>query len=409
MEIRLKVSKAMPESEYRIIRVPKALRDKYRLDLGGFINLRTKSGALITLQIEPAFEYDLKFDDSYAFLTENVFNSLKLDNISENCEINVVNNITLGCDPEFFLINVEDGKLLHTNRYFRKRLSDIGYDHGGLVAEFRPAAHEDENVVCDNLFKLICEARRQINENSTGYKDPRSVMQYGASHFRYFGQHAATAGFHLHYGIPRTILDETQRTKPILNQIVKCLDYYLGIPAMIPEGTKDSYRRADQNANYGKPGEYRRQLGFGTLEYRVPGGNLLRHPILSKGILGLGAIVVEDVISRIKEHTNGFKSLEKMTSLAHLRELYPHVVNAEEIFSIVCSKSTEGAYKHIDTIIDDVGQMVGFEKRKKSIEEFFSCITSKKFLFGHNIENNWQLYYQGGSTNAKFAKHVDIL
>lgn len=403
MEIRLKVSKAMSENEYRTIRIPKALREKYNLDLGGFINLRTKGGTLMTLQVEHAFEYDLKFDDSCAFLTEEVFNSLDLGNINENHEINVVNNITLGCDPEFFLVHAKNGKLLHSNRYFSRRLSKIGYDHGGLVGELRPAADEDENIVCNNLFNLLCEAREQINENNSKYIDPELVMMYGASHFKYFGEYAATTGFHLHYGIPKNILDETHRTKAVLNQIVKCLDYYLGIPAIIPEGTEDSYRRADQKAAYGKPGEYRRQLGFGTLEYRVPGGNLLRHPVLSRGILGLGAIVIEDVISRIKEYTNGFKSLEKMASLEHLRELYPHVVNAKDIFSIVCSPSTKGAYDHIDTIIDDVGQMVGFEKRKKSIEAFFRCITNKEFLFGNNIETNWGTYYQGGNTNAKFA------
>jgi len=403
MEISLKVSKAMPETEHRLIRVPKTLREEHKLDLGGFVNLRSKGGALITLQIEPAYEYDIKFSNLCAYLTEETFNSLELDNICENQEIATVNNITLGCDPEFFLVNIEDGKLLHPNRYFKKKLSSIGYDHGGLVAELRPAANEDENTVCNSLFELILDARRQINENKTNYKDPKSVMMYGASHFKYFGDHASTAGFHLHYGIPRTILDESHRTKAVLNQIVKCLDYYLGIPAIIPEGTEDSYRRADQRAAYGKPGEYRRQLGFGTLEYRVPGGNLLRHPVLSKGILGLGAIVIEDVVSRIKEYTEGFKNLEKMSSLEDLRELYPHVVNAEQIFSIICSKSVEGAYKHIDTVIDDIGQMVGFEKRQKSIEEFFNCIMDKKFLFGHNIENNWLTYYQEDMANAKYA------
>jgi len=58
----------------------------------------------------------------------------------------------------------------------------------------------------------------------------------------------------------------------------------------------------------------------------MPGGSLLRHPILTRGVLGLGAVVIEDIISRIKICTDSFENLEHMSSRKDLVEIALHAV-----------------------------------------------------------------------------------
>ena len=50
-------------------------------------------------------------------------------------EGDMINDFKIGCDPEFMLC--KDGRLLAANQYFPNG-GEIGYDHGGRVAELRP-------------------------------------------------------------------------------------------------------------------------------------------------------------------------------------------------------------------------------------------------------------------------------
>jgi hypothetical protein len=142
--------------------------------------------------------------------------------------------------------------------------------------------------------------------------------------------------------------------------------------------------------DYGKPGGYR--LDARTLEYRVPGGSLLRHPKLAKGILGLGAVVIEDAVSRIYEKTDGFKNLKLMSTEGNIRELYPHIPNIHDLFYMICNFNTEAAVNQVKVIIDDVKQMVSFKNRQKAVEDFFTSITTGE-IFSNDIEYNWRRSY----------------
>lgn len=49
----------------------------------------------------------------------------------------MINNFRMGCDPEFMLLDKATGLTANADNYF-PHAGEVGYDHGGRVAEFRP-------------------------------------------------------------------------------------------------------------------------------------------------------------------------------------------------------------------------------------------------------------------------------
>lgn len=390
MRILIKVSELMDEKarylgslEDRYIRIPSDLRDVHQLEEGEFVSLRVKTGEIITLQVSMAYKKDVSDDPFSAYVTREVFNALHLTEEVKRHEqeIDVVDNITLGCDPEFFLIDKRNTEIVQAYRLFKK-FGQVGHD--GVLMEVRPLPSTSEIVVMNNIYNLIGKARESINRHKK--IDGSNVVMMAASHYR-----GLTTGFHLHFGLPPQILGFNKKPKKAFQrQIVRALDYYVGIPAIIPEGEEDYIRRAAPHIIYGKPGEMR--VDNRTLEYRVPGGSLMRHPILTVGILGLGAIVIEDAVSRMKMCTNAFNKLEDVSSPEHLKDIYPNIPDVFELYRTICSKDLTTARKHMDIITNDISQMVGFEKRKSSIEQFFRCIYDGT-QFSRDIEENWNSFY----------------
>jgi len=202
-----------------------------------------------------------------------------------------------------------------------------------------------------------------------------------------------TAGFHLHYGIPKEILG--YQKKFVAQQVVKALDYYVGLPSIIPEGYGDSYRRTVQGIEYGKPGMFR--IDHRTLEYRTPGAALMKHPVLAKGLIGLGAVVIEDIISRVKTKTHGFTQLSEIANDADIRVLYPNIPAVMEIFGAICSPTTDVAKGHLSTIRSDVEKMVGYARRAESVNNFFDNIETQ---FSIDVEENWGRYKNHGERQS---------
>lgn len=121
----------------------------------------------------------------------------------------------------------------------------------------------------------------------------------------------------------------------------------------------------------------------------------MRHPTLSTGILGLGAVVMEDVVSRIYEKTDGLKDLSKMSREGDIRQLYPNIPNVHDLFYLICSFKTDVAMAHVKTIMNDIKQMVSYEGRKESVDAYFNSILSGE-VFNNDIEYNWRRFYNEG-------------
>jgi hypothetical protein len=389
MQIPLKVSSKMEKGgQDAIIRAPKDFRDFYQYGLYEFITLKSHEGRLLTLQVLPAYEEDTDVDTLSAYVSEKIFGMLKTSNVEEGTqEVEVVEGITLGCDPEFFLTD-EVGELIPAPLFFR-RDGPLGYD--GKMVEIRPAPSLSEEVVADNIMEQIRKARAAIDARISvthmqKITPAANIQMIAASSYR-----GEAAGFHIHFGLPTPLLGKYQfNQKELAKQIIKALDFYVGVPAIIPEGAEDSLRRTFSMSSYGKPGNFR--LGNRTLEYRVPGGYLLRHPILTKGLMALGAVVVEDLVSRIRICTSEFVNLNVMVPNTSLGLLYPNVPTLEVIYGSIAVRNTSPAEAQMQIIMRDVRNMVGYGKRKKAIEEFFRCIT-EKVSFHNNIEINWREYY----------------
>lgn len=388
MKLRIRISETMIKEcdwndffEDRIIRIPEEARKKYSIEQSSFLNLRTRSDEIIALQVVPAFKEDVAKDPLAGYVSRRVYERLRLEQ-EFSPDVERVGNITLGCDPEAFLVDRFSGNIVSATRFFRK-MGEVGHD--GMLLEFRPKPSIYEEEVTNNLWALINQTRNHLNKFQEGSR----IGILGAS-----GWQGLTAGFHLHYGLPRGLLGGKGIVHVVASQMVKAFDYYIGIPSIIPEGEIDHKRRTVSYVDYGKPGGFR--LDGRTFEYRLPGGSLLRHPVLTRGLMSLGAIVVEDLVSRMKVCTDNFMCFNGVTTLDGIKDLYPHLPNETEIFHSIVTIDLNPARKHLQTIISDVRNMVGYKNRQRSVEEFFNCVLSGT-PFDYDIERNWGGYYHAKS------------
>jgi hypothetical protein len=363
--------------ENRVVRIPEAARVKYSLPVGSFLHLRDKHGQLFPLQIVPAFKEDTHSDAIAGYVTEKVYNYLAIVQDFEQ-EVERVANITLGCDPEAFLMDAKTGHIVSATRFFR-RMGDVGHD--GMLLEFRPMPSVHAEVVTSNIWRLIQKGRRELNARGEGNR----IIMVASS-----GLQGLTAGFHLHYGLPYALLGRRPPVRHLANLMVTLFDYYIGVPAVIPEGEVDHHRRTVSYVDYGKPGGYR--LDNRTFEFRLPGGSLLRHPVLTAGLMSLGAVVVEDFVSRVREATDNFTGITDIHSLTDIRMLYPNLPHPLDIHSLIVSVNLQPARERMATIVNDIRKMVGYKERATAVEAFFSCIENDT-KFSSNIEENWGGYY----------------
>lgn len=373
-----KIKETNPYLEDRVIRIPLENRNILGIEIGSFISFKGKKKDTVTLQVINAFYEDMIEDPSVAYVSSDTFERIDVRSKVNTVDIELIDGITLGCDPEIFLINKTTRKIVKANKFFR-RWTQVGFD--GDMLEIRPSPSIDELVLLDNIYNLILSARDTLNNSDSG----RNCLMLGVSHYETF-----TAGFHLHFGLPNAILGRRPGVRLLAMQIVNALDYYVGIPSIIPEGHLDSYRRTIQYLDYGKPGNFR--LDYRTLEYRVPGGYLMRHPILTLGLISIGALVVEDIISRIKLCTNSFANIDKITTHEDIAEIYPHILDTNDLWATICSTDTNKANECLETIELDFEKMIGWKKRELYIKRFLSCIRNKT-TFTENIEDNWRNFY----------------
>lgn len=391
MKVPIKISKTMDSEsswneyyENRVVRVPLWCRDKYGVNLGDFHTFREKDGSIMILQIAEALLEDLKENSLSLYVTSAVFERLCI--YDNKVEVERVSNITLGCDPEFFLIDRATGNTVMANRFVPKQ-GMVGHD--GMLMEIRPYPSTDENVLTNNINILLKRCRAIIDSTAEG----KNIVMVGASCWK-----GLTAGFHLHYGLPGALLGRMNETMRLMTTVA---DYYVGIPSIIPEGNEDCYRRVVPGLAYGKPGGYR--IDKRTFEFRLPGGSCLRHPVLTRGLIALGAIVVEDFVSRLSAGTDRFISLRKVSTFNTIEELYPNIANAKDIHSTICNIDIAPARNALKSIITDVRNMIGYKDRASSVEPFFDCITNET-KFSYNIEDNW-----GGFNNEEQQKQMVFL
>jgi hypothetical protein len=90
----------------------------------------------------------------------------EVPNLGTDEEGTMINNFRVGCDPEFMLLDAS-GRTVNANRYFPQN-GEIGYDHNGRVAEFRPSPSKGVFPIVKKIQNLIKSPR--IQELNTKFR-----------------------------------------------------------------------------------------------------------------------------------------------------------------------------------------------------------------------------------------------
>ena len=360
------------ENENNVIRIPEVYRHNLNFQVGKNIFLKHKDGNIKNFQIDFAYKEDL-INPWAAYITQQNFNNIKT--LKDNY-------ITIGCDPEFFLIDTRTYTISNAANHFVFN-SDVGND--GLLAEFRPKYSDNENDVTNNIKNLIIKARNKLNTTRHG----KHIMLYGISSFNKYA-----GGYHIHFGLPKSLLVYNQFNEQLLRQIISILDYYIGIMAVLPEGIDDVQRRTDKGIPYGKPGAF--NYNRTTLEYRTPGAYLLRHPSLTNGIMAIGYLVMNDIVKNLIDGDLLVQDDIQQTK-KNLKQHY-NIPSKKNIYNAICSSNLIEAFNYLGDIKYNLTKMYLYKNKKQNIMEYLNIIENNIKFFG-NIETNWRNFYDKEQQN----------
>ncbi len=351
------------DNDHQTIRLPQKMREEMGLLIGQFMQLSGKEQLVLKIgrSIDPY--------QTCAYVSTSNFKRIE----GQQLEFKIL-DVTLGCDPEFYILWGQT--LMSANTYLPFE-GQIGSD--GSLGELRPMYARHEDSVVDNLRTLIQRVPSQMKRSKWATGFPEDGYQFDLQAHSYFS--GLPAGFHVHMGIPPEILNTRKDfSRLAMNHLVKCLDWYVSVP-LVPLEVAPARRQG--GTNYGKPGDYRPSNV--TLEYRTPGGFYLRTPTLARGMMGLCLMVAENIVSRMKVASNNFVSLNKLTQ-ADLHEIMP-IPPASEIKGTLLAKDSTAAQRNLDKIQEELSSTRPYERHKRSVDEFFSEVRSGRVPVPDLIRN----------------------
>lgn len=365
MEFDIKPSMLVKTGE---ISLPEELRLDLKVLVGQFLQIKSGDVELVMQIAAP-----LAVPQTCAFVSSQEYSKIKKDVIQYE-----ILEVTLGCDPEFFILWNNKRVVAATYLPF---VGQIGCD--GELGELRPTYGRHESQVVATLASLVPQIPGKMKRERWAHGYPERGDQFSYEAHSYLG--GIAAGFHVHMGIPPEILN-TRRdfNRAAMNHIVQCLDWYVSVP-LIPLEVDHSRRLG--RSNYGRPGDYRPSNV--TLEYRTPGAFYLRTPVLAAGLLGMSLLVVENLVSRLKLASKNFVNLHKLTD-ADLYEAMPKP-EPDQIKSILLSENVNLSRFAMDGIRKQLESLPSFGKHRKAIEDFFSVVDEKEQP-GPNLLVNWKEY-----------------
>lgn len=351
----------LKNAENYMARISKEIRQKFNLKCGTYIELECDTGKNIILQINPAYNEDLKLIPDFAgmFVTSYVAKQLGLN----KPDTTTVNDLTLGMDPEAFIVD-ERGHTVDAARYFDGFM--IGNDCGLL--EFRPNPSTTPVGVVNNLYDLINKASKTLS--------PRWLDIVAASSFN-----LKPAGFHLHFGYNSGLKNHISQIK----LVGALLDYVVGVLVLTKEVRQDKYRRG--SSRYGHPGDVKRSRV--SFEYRVPGGRMMESPVLAIGIVSIAEIAVKDFLLKCNSITENLKYPERFENYEQLQEMYPLISSKDLVHEVLTNTTCTETYLHkmVDNVICTIQGLTGYENRKKEVEMFLNY---RSTYMENNLVNHWK-------------------
>ena len=364
--IAIKKSKYMDMSnigplENYLCRMPKPIRDKFGLNVGDSIRLSNANGNIV-LKVGWVYENDEKSYPNFegVFLSSHTFEQLApLDSVS----LKKITGLTLGADPEAYLINEATGNLVEASTQFNTGY--IGHDFG--LVEFRPDPKDSVQGLLLNLYTLIMMSQMYTKEGN--YIHSASMYTFNP------------AGFHIHFG---TNFVKEKDLKQFMKILACLLDFFVAVPAMYFERGDDWCRRV--TSEYGTPGDIRKSTY--SFEYRTLGGHVLADPRITGFILILAYEIVTDMYNIYAENNHVISSYYK------IQAAYPTLPSREIVKEMLTSKyGAEYAHKYIDAILASINSF-----SNSNIVSIFNNI--KDIKYNPRLVNNWGF-------NTKFA--LDML
>jgi hypothetical protein len=358
-------SHAIMEEDHLKIRLPRKIREDLGVLVGQFMQIKGKEALVLQVGQE------LDVFQEHAYVSPRNLETLK----SGTVEFKIL-DVTLGCDPEFFIL--WKSTLISAATYLPFN-GAIGAD--GSLGELRPMYARHEDGVVDNLGKLIPMIPERMTREKWASGFPYNGREFDIQAHSY--HKGLAAGFHVHLGIPPEILNTRKDfSRAAMNHLVKCLDWYVSVP-LVP--LEVSPARRTGSTNYGKPGDYRPSNV--TLEYRTPGAFYLRTPTLARGLLGLCLMVTENIVSRMKVASKGFVNLDKL-GRGDLNEIMP-LPSYEVIKGTLLARSPQAAKEHLEGIKSTLEELPTYGKHRRAIEDFFSVVESGS-VPDPNLISNWK-------------------
>lgn len=355
MEIKIEACSVMSGAlEHDIIKIHPSIIKATGLKPGGLLTIRCFDGSSVNLKIAIA-------EDRAFAVSRHTYRKIKEGPYKT----------TLGCDPEFVFIDVM-GRVCSAETFLQKS-GEIGCD--GPLGELRPKPGEHEDEVIDTLRGLI-KSLPSIISNRFGYASilkPEGHSEKGN----------LALGFHIHLGVPKELTSfAAPRSKDFFSSLTSVLDYFVGIPALLPEDT-NSRRLGD--GNYGSPGDWRSSQY--TVEYRTPGGFHLRHPGYARGILGLALCAGSSILSWAEEESQSWTKMDKVHKFETMSKLY-NLPNRGSIRSVFFDDRKDKAFAMMPNIIKSIEKMPAYSKHSRSIKEYLTLILENK-QFQPQLLSNW--------------------
>lgn len=278
------------------IRIPRRLRESLGLDCGDWLFFDTNIGLYSVYVIRAHLPDVMEHGEEKAFVSAD---SPILESISSEVLVEP-HKMTIGCDPEFFLVEKATNRLAHAYRFFPHE-GQVGSD--GDLAELRPDYALCPDQLTENIRRLIRDMYTRL---------PNSIDPV-ASSFLY----KRCCGFHVHLGMPIELLSfAADQTDEFFKNVVSALDYLVGVPA----AALDNVDQRRFSWEYGRPGDYR--LSMRTLEYRTPGGFHLGSPAYTKNLLSITFKVMERIVQEAEEISGGWVDMTEVARFDYFRSKY---------------------------------------------------------------------------------------
>ena len=211
--------------------------------------------------------------------------------------------VKLGADPEFILINRDTGKMVPASR-FLPRQGKVGCDSIRIpnrqqrpIGELRPEPSASPLILAENIRKTLLQGVRLL---------PYSNIQWVA------GSQPTNnypIGGHIHFNVDCS------------SKLLRALDNYLASPVFLMENSTTSSMR---RTKYGLLSDFRlKEYGF---EYRTISSWLVS-PEISKGVLCLAKLIVDNYMEL---SANYFTRIDVQRAFysgdkSYLRNLYPEI------------------------------------------------------------------------------------